>query len=174
MEGMRPEPDPEGRVLRDKGHFVQVESSIRPEAVAPGEAAEVRLTLRPHPETQAHWNNEMDAVQIWLLPGEGWTLDRRDLSAELPSQPWTAESREFVFRATPNRKALTTSSGLPGYALYYVGESPDGACLYRRQDFTVHIDLKAPVKETPGDEPWAEEVTEALPAESPPTGAVAE
>ena len=165
------EPDPEGRVLRDKGHFVRIESAVRPDAVRPGEAAEVRLALRPHPDTQAHWNNEMDPVEIWLLPGEGWSLDRQDLKAELPADPWTAESREFVFQATPNRKALTTSSGLPGYALYYVGEKPEGSVLYRRQDFTVHIDLLPPLPEEIEDEVIVKTAQPAEPVKPEPAPA---
>lgn len=157
------EPDPEGRVLRDKGHFVRIESAVRPDAVRPGETAEVRLTLRPHPDTQAHWNNEMDPVDIWLMPGEGWSLDRQALTAELPSEAWTAETREFTFRATPNRKALTTSSGLPGYAIYYVGENPEGPVLYRRQDFTVHIDLMPPLPEESDESEEAVTIEPPLP-----------
>jgi hypothetical protein len=168
------EPDPEGRVLRDRGHYVRIESAVRPDAVRPGEAAEVRLTLRPHPDTQAHWNNEMDPVEIWLLPGEGWSLDRQGLKSESPADAWTAESREFAFQATPNRKALTTSSGLPGYALYYVGENPEGSVLFRRQDFTVHIDLLPPLPEETEGEVMVETAPSPEPAPPPAPGPAAE
>ncbi len=156
MENFPREPDPDGRVLRDRGHFIRVEPTVDPPAVEPGQEARVRLTLRPHPETQAHWNNEMEEVRVWLQPGEGWELDRQDWILSNPAEPWTAEAREVVFRARPTARALSTSAGLPGYALYYVGESPEGACLYRRQDFTVHIDVLQPTSQpAPPPEPAA-------------------
>jgi hypothetical protein len=144
MEFTPREPDADGRVLRDRGHFIRIESVVDPPAVEPGQAARVRLLLRPHPESEAHWNNEMEEVRIWLQPGEGWEVDRQEMVLPNPEQPWSAETREGVFEARPTSRALNASAGLPGYALYYVGERPEAACLYRRQDFTVHIDVRAP------------------------------
>ena len=77
----------------------------------------------------------------------GWELNRRDWTLGQPGEPWTAEARELVFEARPTARALTMSAGLPGYAVYYVGETPESACLYRRQDFTIHIGLLQPASE---------------------------
>lgn len=156
MEATPREPDADSRVLRDRGHFIRIETRVEPPAVEPGQAARVRLVFRPHPDTEAAWNNEMEEVRIWLQPGEGWELDRQEIALPNPEAPWSAEPREAAFEARPTPRARHTSAGLPGYALYYVGEKPDGACLYRRQDFTVHIDVRQPQGEpAPAPEPGA-------------------
>ena len=47
---------------------------------------------------------------------------------------------------------------VPAYALYYVCEDIDGTCLYRRQDVSLEVELKALVSQwrlNTTETPWA-------------------
>ncbi|NIP79730.1 MAG: tetratricopeptide repeat protein, partial [Gemmatimonadetes bacterium] len=81
------EPDPQGRVYRDDRGFVKVESTVVPPRVAPGETARVHLLFRPNLGIQAHWNNEVGPLTLWLDPPAGWQVDSRALTVENPPQP---------------------------------------------------------------------------------------
>ena len=52
------EPDPRGRIRRDRGEFVAVETATVPPIAAPLDTVRIHLTFRPNARTKAHWNNE--------------------------------------------------------------------------------------------------------------------
>ena len=81
-------PDPDGRITRDTAYV-----AIRPTVVAHSAGAEkgLRVHLEMTPTGSAHWNNEVDGVQVWLDTPEGW---RASPSLVTLRNPQSAESRE--------------------------------------------------------------------------------
>jgi len=133
------EPDPGGKVHRDAGELVQVHSTVVPHRVAPGKSARVHLEFRPASE-HAHWNNEAGGMTLWVEAPDGWKIDRARLERENPPHPVSDETRRFEFEVQLPAGA-TGAVRLPAYALYYVCRSDAGACLYRRQDVPVVVDV---------------------------------
>jgi tetratricopeptide (TPR) repeat protein len=138
--GPAKQPDPAGRILRDEGKFVKVEATLVPTVVQPGRTARVHLELRPNAAEEAHWNNEVGGLVVWLEPPAGWQLGRRLLAPPHPPAAVSEEPRHVEFEI---RSPVEASGAveLPGYALYYVCEGVRGACLYRRQDLRVPVSV---------------------------------
>lgn len=136
------EPDELGRITRDAGRLIQVESAVVPYRVKAGEAIRVHLALRPRQEVQAHWNNEVDDLEVWIQEPDGWSLGSRLLSVANPAETLSTEVR----RIEVELKASEAASGrrgneLKAYALYYVCEDVTGTCLYRRQDIRIPLSV---------------------------------
>ncbi len=134
----RAEPDPAGRILRDAGEFVTIESTVVPPVIRPGDVARVHLIMRPNAAIKAHWNNEVEPLRVWVAPPEGWAISTEDLTAPQPPEPVSTETREVQFElrgAEPSPGMAPVSA----YALYYVCEDVDGTCLYRRQDIELSL-----------------------------------
>lgn len=138
------EPDPDGRVTRDPGHLIQVETTQVPPAVPPGGVARAYLVLRPNERARAHWNNEVDPLQVWVTPPSGWEIDSRGPTSPLPPQAVSGETREVQLEVRVPEDSSSGTTHLPAYALYYVCEDVDGMCLYRRQDIAVPIRVQRP------------------------------
>ena len=132
------EPDPQGRIFRDKKSLIQSETVTVPRNIRPARTARVHITLRPNRELDAHWNNEAQPLRLWVEPPEGWKIDSRLLTAPQGKQPETSEPRtlEFEVLAPADAKGKTT---LNAYALYYVCQGLDGACYFLRQDIPITL-----------------------------------
>ena len=136
-----PEPDPEGRILRDNGKFVQANTTVVPRTVMAGGAARVHLEFRPNPSASVHWNNEVGGLLVWLEPPDRWEVDIGRSVLPKSSTPVSDEARRVEFEVKcPG--GVTGSVEIPGYALYYVCEGVQGACLYRRQDLSVTVTVR--------------------------------
>lgn len=133
------EPDPKGRIARDRKELIRCEVTVVPPRIGPGQAARVHIVLRPNPEAGGHWNNEGDPLVVWIDPPAGWVASDRILTTRSAPQPVSDEPRsvEFELRAPADSGSGTAS--VPGYALYGVCEGPSGTCLYRRVDLAVPI-----------------------------------
>lgn len=133
------EPDPNGRVHRDNGRLIRVDTAVVPPTIAPDGVARVHLLFHPSPERKAHWNNEAEPLRVWLNPPAGWSVDQKEARAPQPPVAVSTESRELQFelKAPAARTAGTVS--VPGYALYYVCEKADGVCMFRRQDVAIPV-----------------------------------
>lgn len=136
------EPDPESRIRLDPGRFIEVETTVVPARVAPGDSVRVHVALRPVKEKKAHWNNEARDLVVWVDPGQGVAVDRQYLTVANPDQEVSQETRKLEFEVRLPESAEGKSLQVPVYALYYVCEDVDGTCLYRRQDIPVAIPLK--------------------------------
>jgi len=138
------EPDAKGRVTRDPGRLIRVEATQVPPAVPPGGVARVYLVLRPNAGAKAHWNNEVDPLEVWVKPPPGWEVDQAALTATPPPEAVSAEARELQFEVKAPDEVRPESTVVPAYALYYVCEDVDGLCLYRRQDLSIPIRVRRP------------------------------
>ena len=132
------EPDPEGRIRRDPGRFVRLEATSVPIVVPPSSSARIHVELAPEAERDAHWNNEVGGLVVWIDPPAGWKIDRNRMEVAPPPEPVSGERRRVEFDVlSPDNPA--TGARLTGYALYYVCEGIKGQCLYRRQDLSVPL-----------------------------------
>ena len=132
------EPDPRGRIRRDAGEFIGVESTAVPAEPAPGDTVRVHVTFRPNARTKAHWNNSVDPLVYWLAPPAGVRVSARAFVAPNAGTEVSQETRTVEYDVTLPHAANGRVT-LPGYALYYVCEDVNGVCMYRRHDITVTI-----------------------------------
>jgi hypothetical protein len=140
------EPDARGRIIRDKGDLVSVETVSVPPAVSPGQAVRVHVVFRPNLKSKAHWNNEVDPLVFWINPTTGWTVNRRATTVPNPKAALSQESRTVEFELTGPAAQAPGIVKVPGYALYYVCEDINGVCMYRRRDVDVSVQVVAPSK----------------------------
>ncbi len=136
------EPDPTGRIYRDRGEFVEIEALAVPRAIAPGAATRAHLVMRPNLDRRAHWNNEAEDLLVWVNPPEGWDVDERPVTVPLPPALVSQETRRVEFELRSPADASPGRVTVPAYALYYVCEDVDGTCLYRRQDVTLEVEVR--------------------------------
>lgn len=136
-------PDPEGKVHRDEG-FVAVETTAIPPDLTPGTLARVHAVFRPAAMRDAHWNNEVGELVLWIEPPPGWHVDRRQLTVPNPPEPASTEPRVLEFEIRCADDAEPGPVAIPAYAVYYVCEGVNGTCLYRRQDFEIELSVESP------------------------------
>lgn len=135
------EPDVRGRIRRDRGEFVAVETATVPPIAAPGDTVRVHLTFRPNLRTKAHWNNETDPLLYWVKPPAGWTTERHALVAPNAPTAVSQEPRTLEYEIKVPATQHPAAISIPGYALYYVCEDVNGVCVYRRRDVTVSLQV---------------------------------
>jgi hypothetical protein len=136
------EPDPEGRIFRDRQGLIRAEVTVVPENLRPGQTGRVHVVFRPDRSKKAHWNNEMEDLAFWIDTPEGWQVDKRRLTVPRPPEAVSTEPRrlEFEFKCPENASGKVV---LPAYSLYYVCEDVNGVCLYRRQDVPIKITVNS-------------------------------
>jgi tetratricopeptide (TPR) repeat protein len=138
------DPDPKGRIRRDRRGFVEVETVVVPPAVTPGATARIHVTFTPNHDIKAHWNNEVSDLLFWVDPPKGWGVESRRLSFPNPPKPVSREVRKVEFEIKAPAKLEEGSMEIPAFALYYVCEDVKGTCLYRRQDVSVRVEVAPP------------------------------
>lgn len=136
------EPDPKGRIHRDRGEFIQIEALTVPVGIAAGTATRAHLVMRPNVAKKAHWNNEADDLVVWVQPPDGWQVDARHITVPRPKDVVSQETRRVEFELRSPADAPAGRVMIPAYALYYVCEDVDGTCVYRRQDVTLDVNVR--------------------------------
>ena len=140
----RTEPDPRGRIhRRRKEASIRAETTVVPPVIRPGESARIHVVFRPNTAIKVHWNNEAGDLEYWLTPPEGWQADQRSLRVANPPALVSLEARKIEFEVRCPDDAQPGKVQLSSYALYYVCEDVNGACLYRRQDIQLPIEVTA-------------------------------
>ncbi len=135
------EPDPSGRILRDPGEFIDLEVTVVPARIVAGTSARVHLVFRPRLTAQAHWNNEVDDLMVWISIPPHWNADAELLTVGRPAQAVSQEDRRTELEILASTSVVPGPQTIPAYALYYVCEDVHGACLYRRQDVEIEIEV---------------------------------
>lgn len=138
------EPDPAGKVTRDDGTFIRIETAAAPGKVKAGAATRLHLIFRVNATKQAHWNNEAEPLRVWLRLPPGWEAEKRLIELANPPSATSTEVREASVEVRSPPSAPAGPAQLTGYALYNVCEEVKGACLFRRQDIRVWLELAAP------------------------------
>lgn len=154
------QPDPAGKVTRDEGALVRVETaavlhtgSAGTRGRVPRGSSRIHVVLRP--EGDAGWALDADPAELWLEVPEGWTADARRVTFPMPKGDEdrakgapVAVDLEVSTPPVPlvpprDGEAPADTATLSGYVVYSVCTS-DGTCVFRRQDVEVVIDLPEP------------------------------
>lgn len=136
------ESDPRGRLRRDQGEFIGLETTVAPLTIRPGEQARIHLTFRPNVERKAHWNNSVDPLSIWLKLPEGWSVDRTPIVIPNAAREVSQETRSAQFQVRAPAMAHAGQAKIAGYATYYVCEDVQGVCVYRRRDIELSLNIR--------------------------------
>jgi tetratricopeptide (TPR) repeat protein len=137
-DGVR-EPDPRGRILRDAGQFIVVETAVVPNTRAEEVSERVHVVFRLNPANKTHWNNEAGRFVFWVSTPVGWNVSQHLTTIPNPSELVSREPREVEFEVRGPKRSIAQAVTLPAYALYYVCEDLHGVCMYRRQDVPITI-----------------------------------
>jgi len=132
-------PDPLGRILRDAGQLVQVETAVVPNTRAQEVSERVHVVFRPNPANKTHWNNEAGNFVFWVSAPAGWNVSQHLTTIPRPPELVSKEPREVEFEVRGPERSRAQAATLAGYALYYVCEGVNGVCMYRRQDVPITI-----------------------------------
>jgi hypothetical protein len=144
------EPDPDDRIERDDG-LVDVETTVVPPLVSPGDSVRVHLELTPDLKRDAHWNNEADPLELWFNAPPGWAIEWSSYVVPNARGEVSSETKrvDFELRTPVDQKPAEVS--VDGYALFYICEGRHGVCSYRRHDvaFSVDVSLGDPLADAP-------------------------
>lgn len=140
-----PDPDPQGKIIRDRG-LVTLEPSIIPARVRPGGRIRVRVAFRLGEKAKPHWNNDSAPLTLSVKLPEGVTLVEGTFVHPKPKEAESLELRILEFEAAVGESVKAGTLEIGGYALYDVCEEVGGVCRHVRQDLTIHfdVDLSAP------------------------------
>jgi hypothetical protein len=131
-----PDPDPQGRIVRDRG-LVTLEPSVVPARVRPGGRVRVRVTFRLGGRAKPHWNNEGDPLTLSVKLPDGVTLVEGTFLHAKPKEAESLEVRILEFEAAVGEGVKAGTLQIGGYALYDVCEEVGGVCRHLRQDLTL-------------------------------------
>jgi tetratricopeptide (TPR) repeat protein len=143
-ETAAPDPDPDASINLDTRGLIDIDTIVVPTTQAGGSSSRIHVLFTPSERLKAHWNNEVDGVQVWLNPPQGVELSSQTRVLENPPQEVSREVRTAEFEARLDADVLegATEVTIPGYVLYYVCEDMDGECLYLRQAFEVKVPVR--------------------------------
>ncbi len=133
-------PDPNGRVTRDKETVIADVVTV-PACVKPGESVRVHVTLRLKSGTKAHWNNEADALLVWVDPPDGVPISERLVRADRPKAAASDEERRVGFEVKVPAGA-TGEVTIPAYALYHICDDSGGQCRFLPLDIGIELRVK--------------------------------
>lgn len=139
-KGVPKNPDPRGKIERDKGSVV-CEAVPVPASVKPGQSARIHLTFRLAPKTTDHWNNEAEPLRVWIDPPDGVAVSERSIETEKPKTATTTEARTVGFEVQIPKDASGTVR-IPVYALYHLCDGEGGQCRFLRLDLAVDLKVK--------------------------------
>jgi tetratricopeptide (TPR) repeat protein len=135
------DPDPKGKIARDRDELVTIEVAVVPARIRPGGAARVHLILRPNRSKGAHWNNESTPSRLFIDPAGRVDVSATTLEAPQPNIAESDEERRFDFEVQLAADASGTID-LPAHVLFNACESTGGRCLYRRKDLRIRLVVK--------------------------------
>ncbi|MEM6705989.1 MAG: hypothetical protein AAF690_24955 [Acidobacteriota bacterium] len=141
-------PDPNARVLQDgvgtSARLVEIETTVVPSAVGPGEVSRAHLVFRPNERLLAHWNNESEPLRLWIDAPSDWSIDSPQIVGRNAETAVSSETRRLEVELRAPADVEPATFDIPAYALYYVCEDENGTCLYRRQDVRITVEARAP------------------------------
>lgn len=135
-------PDPEGKINRDKGGLIQINAVPVPGKLGAGEASRVHVAFAVNADLMAHWNNESGESVFWIDAPEGWSVEKKLWSLPNGKGATSEEERKLEFEVRAPRDAKPGKAELKCFALYYVCEGAEGTCLYLRHDVTIELEVR--------------------------------
>lgn len=140
-EPVRAEPDPEGRVERDREGWIAVDTAVVFSTEGARRTASVHLELAP--VAGVRWDLEAGPLEVWLGQRDrpaGWTLSERRFT-RVPAAPDALERFALEIDLDPR---APSEGQVEGYVLFHACEARRGACATRRRDFSLAILPPAP------------------------------
>ena len=135
------EPDPQARITRDEEKLINVEYVVVKSTSKRQKSVRIHVEFSPNQDKKAHWNNEVDNLELWFDPPSGWIVESQKITFPNPDKAVSKEVRKIEFELIWPDTEQAKFTVLPAYALYYVCEDVNGACLYRRRDIPIKIYL---------------------------------
>lgn len=132
-------PDPDNRIYQDTEPLILADIVVVPPQIVAGESVRVHITLRTSQD--AHWNNEVDDTLLWLHEADQWQIDRPLQTVAKGDGDTSNENRHFEVELRSTSDMPIGQQLINAYSLYYICEDVNGICLYRRQDFTIPIEI---------------------------------
>ncbi len=137
------EPDPQGRIELDQEPFVRLSATVVPHAAKPGNVVRVFLEMTPNAERKVQWTNEAGPTTVWVHADTGLAIETPRLDVSPTSKELSQETRAVEFEVKVPAEATAKTTHLKAYALYYVCAGVQGQCLYRRQNISIPIRVRA-------------------------------
>jgi len=133
-------PDPEHKLERDGGDWVELELAVAPHTgdrgVADRSSAQVHLVLRPRVARDVHWTNDAGADELWIEGAQALGLGSPRLelprSADLPATSQELRQVDFTVRRGDHDR-------IRGTVFYFVCAGSSGECRYLAQDFELQL-----------------------------------
>ena len=139
-EGDKKNPDPQGRITRDKGRLVRLDVAAVPAVGRSRGDYRLHVALSPGRDKPAHWNNEAEPLRVWIDAPQGVVCSQLLLTHPNPKQAVTDEERRIEVDVRIIKGVRESNPiKLKGYVLYNVCEDEGGQCLLRRQDFEITV-----------------------------------
>lgn len=133
-------PDPNGMVPLDDGSWLDVRTTLVPDTQGRGHV--VRVHVETSPQTDIHWNNEVDGPVLWVdgLP-DGWSAAPRGQRGDLPPLPISDETRAFdvELRGPEGADLLGSGTTVTLTLFFHACEEEVGVCIYMRRDVEVAL-----------------------------------
>ena len=142
-------PDPDGLIQRD-ADWMALETAVAFDTSSGAPVARVHVELRPAPGAEAHWNNEVEPMKVWIDAPEGWQVDQSLREWPAVEAEISDEVRRLEFEVVGPEAGAGNATGdvagddtgtttLHGYALFHACQDRDGVCVYLRKDFEVAL-----------------------------------
>lgn len=135
--GVAEPPDPDGKLHRDQGQMVHIQSLMIRSTEPDQRAARVHLVLAPAVDAGLAWNNEAEPLQVWIDAHTKLQVAHRLLEHANPDAATSEERRALEFEVTWPIDVDVDQESLRGYAVYNVCDKTTGACMIRRQDIVI-------------------------------------
>ena len=85
-------------------------------------------------------------MRVFVAAPAGWTVSKQLLTVPNAPRAVSEEPRTVEFELRAPRDANAGNTRIPAYSLFNVCAGESGACLYRRKDIDLRIDV---VSESP-------------------------
>lgn len=133
-------PDPDGKIKRIDENIIDCEVTVVPGTPPKSNTMRVHLIFRLNPASKHHWNNEAEAMQIWLDLPQGTASEQKLYQLPIPKTATSDENRrvEFEIRGDDlGKKEFQVKS----YALFHICDDVNGLCRFVRIDvpFTIRV-----------------------------------
>ena len=104
-------PDPSGKITRDKEQIVNIDSTVVPQQIKPGGTVRVHLRFDA---SGGHWNNEAEPMVVWLETSENGIASTSSLTHPNSNEASSDEVRnlEFEFKTNADQSGVTKPKGI--------------------------------------------------------------
>ncbi|MCA9216010.1 MAG: hypothetical protein KDB27_23245 [Planctomycetales bacterium] len=130
------EPDPTGRVHRDRSETVVVRTAII-HSTEKKDTARVHVMLRPSAVGGYDWNNEAEPVRLWIRNDQPFKSNHSLVTFSQPKEESSSELRRSEFEVSWSDS--DQPKPLEAYVVYHLCNKQTGQCVFWRQDISIDV-----------------------------------